>query len=87
MVICHSEGHKRGIASNHADVMHWFPKHGKSMDTFRKDVNAAMNGNTGYEQAKKIVQTKAGLADGTMDYLEKYQYAEDLITKLAKAMS
>ncbi len=37
-IICHSEGHKLGIASNHADVMHWFPKHGKSMDTFRTDV-------------------------------------------------
>ena len=44
VVICHSEGHKRGIASNHGDVMHWFPKHGKSMDTFRKDVKAAMGG-------------------------------------------
>lgn len=37
-IICHSEGHKLGIASNHADVMHWFPKHGKSMETFRTDV-------------------------------------------------
>lgn len=37
-IICHSEGHKKGIASNHGDVMHWFPKHGKSMDTFRADV-------------------------------------------------
>ncbi len=42
VVICHSEGHKRGIASNHADVMHWFPKFGKSMDTFRQDVAKAM---------------------------------------------
>jgi hypothetical protein len=42
VIICHSEGHKRGIASNHGDVMHWFPKHGKSMDTFRKDVKAQM---------------------------------------------
>lgn len=40
VIICHSEGHSRGIASNHADVMHWFPKHGKSMDTFRADVAA-----------------------------------------------
>ena len=39
-IICHSEGHKLGIASNHADVMHWFPKHGKIMDTFRADVKA-----------------------------------------------
>lgn len=41
-IICHSEGHAKGIASNHADVMHWFPKHGKSMDTFRADVKAAL---------------------------------------------
>lgn len=38
VVICHSEGYKMGIASNHADVMHWFSKHGKTMDDFRKDV-------------------------------------------------
>lgn len=42
-VICHSEGYKRGIASNHGDVMHWFPKHGKSMDTFRADVKALID--------------------------------------------
>ena len=41
-IICHSEGYKKGIASNHSDVMHWFPKHGKSMDTFRNDVKAKM---------------------------------------------
>ena len=37
-IICHSEGYKLGIASNHSDVMHWFPKHGKSMDSFRAEV-------------------------------------------------
>lgn len=42
-IICHSEGYKKGIASNHGDVMHWFPKHGKSMDTFRADVKALLN--------------------------------------------
>ncbi len=46
VVICHSEGNKRGIASNHADVMHWFPQYGKSMDTFRKDVAEEMKGFT-----------------------------------------
>lgn len=44
VVICHSEGHARGIASNHADVMHWFPIHGKSMDTFQADVARVMEG-------------------------------------------
>ena len=41
-IICHSEGHKLGVASNHGDVMHWFPKHGKSMDTFRVDVKSGL---------------------------------------------
>lgn len=41
-IICHCEGYKQGIASNHGDVMHWFPKHGKSMDTFRADVKALL---------------------------------------------
>lgn len=45
-IICHSEGYKRGIASNHGDVMHWFPKHGKSMDTFRAAVKALLASNT-----------------------------------------
>ena len=43
VVICHSEGHERGIASNHGDVMHWFPMYGKSMDTFRQDVKALVS--------------------------------------------
>lgn len=42
-IICHSEGYKQGIASNHADVMHWFPKHGKTMDTFRADVKKLLS--------------------------------------------
>jgi len=37
-IIDHSEGHKLGIASNHGDVAHWFPRHDKNMDTFRADV-------------------------------------------------
>ena len=88
VVICHSEGYKRGIASCHADVMHWFPKHGKSMDTFRKDVKEAMGGvDIELNKAKKIVQTQAGLSDNTLKYLADYKYGSDLIKKLAKAMS
>lgn len=41
-VICHSEGYTRKIASNHADVMHWFSLHGKGMDQFRRDVKSQM---------------------------------------------
>lgn len=38
VILCHSEAHTRGIASNHGDVMHWFKKHDKTMDDFRSDV-------------------------------------------------
>ena len=41
-IICHSEGYKQSVASNHGDVMHWFPKHGKSMDTFRAEVKTLL---------------------------------------------
>ena len=41
-IICHSEGHAQGIASNHGDVMHWFPKHGKNMDAFRAAVKVEL---------------------------------------------
>lgn len=46
-IICHSEGYKRGIASNHGDVMHWFPRFGKNMDTFRAAVKEKLVGSSG----------------------------------------
>lgn len=45
-IVCHSEVYALGYGSNHADVMQWFPKHGKSMDIFRFDVKARLDKNT-----------------------------------------
>ena len=42
VVICHAEGWQRGVASNHADVLHWFGRFGRSMDDFRGDVARTM---------------------------------------------
>lgn len=43
--ICdHSESYKAGYGTNHADMMHWLPKHGKSMDALRAEVKAIING-------------------------------------------
>lgn len=50
-IICHSEGHQLGIASNHGDVMHWFPRFGKDMDTFRAEVKILLGGTSGVEPA------------------------------------
>ena len=43
-IIGHAEGHRQGIASNHADPDHWFPQHGESMDSFRAAVKTALEG-------------------------------------------
>ena len=44
VVICHQEGCRRGIASNHGDVLPGSPKFGKTMDDFRADVDRWMEG-------------------------------------------
>ena len=44
VVIDHKEGHDLGIASGHGDVGHWFPRHGKTMDDFRRDVEKELKG-------------------------------------------
>ena len=63
VVICHQEGYRRGVASNHGDVLHWFPKFGKTMDAFRADVARVLKGEDNemlsYEQWK--------------DYMERYR--------------
>ena len=43
-VICHSEGYQRKIASNHADVTHWFPLHKQTMSSFRQAVKRLTGG-------------------------------------------
>ncbi len=42
VILSHSEGHVRGIASNHGDVEHIWKKYGLTMNQFRKDIKAAM---------------------------------------------
>lgn len=49
VVICHQDGYRMGVASNHGDVYNWFPRFGKTMDDFRADVVQAMNGDAGKE--------------------------------------
>lgn len=54
VVICHAEGHELGVASGHADVLHWWPRHGVTMDRFRRDVAAAMK--DGEEEEENMTQ-------------------------------
>lgn len=61
VIISHSEGAKRGIASAHADVEHIWNKLGYSMDGFRKDVAKAM-GQTVTEE-KQMYRVRKTWAD------------------------
>lgn len=66
VVICHSEGYRLGMASGHADVEHWFPRFGKTMDDFRQDVKDEMEGeNMSYEKFK--------------EYMEQYEREQELL--------
>lgn len=57
VVICHAEGARLGIASNHGDVEHWFPRFGKSMDDFRQAVAEEMEDeNMTYEKWKEYME-------------------------------
>jgi len=81
--ICdHSEGSKRGIASAHGDVMHWFPKHGKSMDTLRTDVRIRlMNATQAIEHLARI-----GVINSPTYWIARYRdlkYLDELLIKLA----
>lgn len=62
-IICHSEGYKKGVASNHGDVMHWFPKHGKSMDTFRAEVKALLNQDEEKETKTQLYRVRKSLGN------------------------
>ena len=50
-ILCHQDSYRLGLGSNHGDVLHWFPRYGKSMQTVRDDVSAILAGvNTSKEE-------------------------------------
>lgn len=72
VIIAHSEGYKRGVASNHADPEHLWKGLNLpyTMDGFRKDVKSAMT--------PKYYRVQVGA-------FEKKQNAENLLAKLKQA--
>lgn len=86
VVICHSEGYKLGIASNHADVMHWFPKHGKNMDIFRSNVQKAMKEEDDMDEAtvRKIVREEFSKI---LSEREAEPVSKEFVTSVNDAMS
>lgn len=87
VVLCHSEGYQRGIASNHADVMHWWGRYGVSMDNFRRDVAEKMKGgerDLTEQEVRAIVREELAAAQSERDKLPVSDWAKDGLEK-AKA--
>ena len=40
VILCHADSYNLKVGSNHADVLHWFKKYGKTMNDVRNDVSA-----------------------------------------------
>ena len=71
VVISHSEGCRRGIASNHGDVEHLWSKFGLSMGQFRKDIRAAMEGDSAADSLTTIIGKAQATAEQMKAYLKK----------------
>ena len=87
VVLCHSEGYRRGIASNHADVMHWWKKFGVDMDDFRAAVAAKLRGgehDLTEQQVRAIVREELAAAQAAQDKLPASDWAAEKL-KQAKA--
>lgn len=71
VIICHQDGHKRGIASNHGDIYNWWPNFGYNMDNFRKEVYDKMHKEdddmTYYEKREDIPDYYASTIDKLLD--------------------
>lgn len=78
-IIGHYEGYQKGIASNHGDPKNWFPRHGKSMDTFRTEVKKGLSSvTTSPNVSGKLYRVQVGA------YSVKAN-ADTILTKLKKA--
>lgn len=57
VILCHADSYDLGLGSGHADVMHWFKKHGKTMNDVRNDVAKLMNATTTSTTTKPTTST------------------------------
>jgi len=90
-IIGHYEGYRMGIASNHADPLHWFSKHSMDMEGFRKEVSQRLNAGLELEDAVKILNQKGIIrspeywtANAREGSTVKGEYAAILIKRMAE---
>lgn len=83
-IVCHKEAHRQGYASDHGDVEHWWPKLGKTMDDFRREVRQELEKEEramDYKEFKEHMlrfldeQAHEALPDWAMEELEEAKEA------------
>lgn len=85
VVIDHAEGYRRGLASNHADVGHWFGRFGRTMDDFRAAVAEEMEDDD-MTKAEVLAIVQEALAGKVYKRLEDVpQWAKPTAQKLVQA--
>lgn len=72
----HAESYRAGMGSNHGDMGHWLPKHGKNMDALRAEVKAILEGKNEKEEPEvNEAQVRAIVAEAIKAEREGQQYA------------
>lgn len=61
-ILCHADGYKLGVSSNHSDVYNWFDKYGKTMNDVRSDVAKLLGVTSATPSVLKASQLK-GLSE------------------------
>lgn len=53
-ILCHKDSYNLKLGSNHSDVLHWFPKYGKDMNSVRADITQLLE----EEEDEEMTQEK-----------------------------
>ena len=87
VILCHADSYKLKLGSNHGDVLHWFKKHGKTMDDVRKDVSALMKIAPSYSKSISTLVEKGIInsPDYWSEQEKKVKNLDVLFGKLANA--
>ena len=75
VILDHKTSHALGLGSNHGDVGHWFPRHGKNLETFRADVASLLKVTTTAKPVTTATGSASGLEypEGAIKHREMYQ--------------
>lgn len=72
-ILCHQDSYRLGLGSNHGDVLHWFPKQGKTMDDFRADVAGLLRNSQSPEPEKPEGGDEEMTYEQWKEYMERYR--------------